>query len=354
MVYNNFSEQELPEINSTHSRVKGSVFSKKISFNKWYVGLFLILLLLFGAIATLALVTVFYPQNNIGIIDIQGPITSYEKYKFITDMVKFSRDNESIKAIILRIDSPGGYVTTTQDIYMNLLDLRERKPIVACINGLGVSGAYYIALSADYIYALPAARIGNIGVIATLPAKPEPLENVLETGPYKQRGVSESLFPFEVQSILDEFLNAVELQREGSLNVSRTELSKGLMYLGKQALENGLIDGIGSSQDAIVKAAELGKISRYSTVVINDMVEEPFIASSNLAYDRSGLTLDKLMKLHVPPAFYYIYANPEINYDVSTRSTSWPIERVQNQSKRQLEILFLWMFPITMHLHNGN
>jgi protease-4 len=309
----------------------GLAFSKKSIFNKKFVGLFVIALLIVGAIASITFVSVFFHPNNIGIIDIEGPITSYEKYRFISDMVDFSRDDESTKAIVLRIDCPGGYATTIQDIYMNLLDLRERKPIVVSIVGLGASGGYYIALSANYIYAVPATRIGNIGVIATLPARPGTLENVLETGPYKQRGISESNFPFEIQLTLDEFLNVVELQRKDSLKLGRTELSKGLMYLGKQAFEYGLIDELGSSQDAVKKAAVLANLSRYSEVVINEKVEERIILDSELTYDRSGLTLDALLKVRAPPAIFYIYANPELSSDEQAVSTSLPIKNSEPQ-----------------------
>ncbi len=309
----------------------GLPFSRKLIFNRKFLGLFSIILLLVGTIASITFVSIIFSQDNIGIIDIQGPITSYEKYRFVTDMVKFSRDDDSIKVIVLRIDCPGGYATTIQDIYMNLLDLRESKPIVASIIGLGASGGYYLALSANYIYAVPSARVGNIGVIATLPERTATLENVLETGPYKQRGVSESYFPFEIQSTLDEFLNVVELHRKDSLKLERTELSKGLMYLGKQALEYGLIDEVGSSQDAIKKAAKLANLSRYSEVYVNEKFEDQIKLDSELSYDRSGLTLDALLKVRAPPAIFYMYANPEIKSSERSISTSWPAENSESK-----------------------
>jgi protease-4 len=310
----------------------GLAFSKKISSNKKYVGLFVIILLLVVAFVSISFVPFSYRPNNIGIIDIEGPITSYEKYRFISDMIDFSRDDESIKAIVLRLDCPGGYATTIQDIYMNLLELRQRKPIVASIVGLGASGGYYIALSANYIYAVPATRVGNIGVIATLPARPGILENILETGPYKQRGISESNFPFEIQLTLDEFLNVVELQRKDSLKLERTELSKGLMYPGRHAFEYGLIDELGSSQDAVKKAAELANLTRYSEVFVNEKIEDRIIVDSELTYDRSGLTLDALLKVRAPPAIFYIYANPELSFNERATSTSWPVKNSESKT----------------------
>ena len=301
---------------------------KKLILKKRNLGLFLILVLILAAYASLYLISKPSSQNCIGIIEIYGQITSNEKYKFISDMVELSRTDSTIKAIVLRIDSPGGSADIVQDIYMNLLDLRESKPIVVHIVGLGVSGAYYIAVTADYIYAVPAAMVGNVGVITTLPEQSEPLENVLETGPYKQRGISNRDFPFEIQSVLDDFLDAVEGQRGEVLKLKRVELSKALMYLGREAVENGMIDEIGSSQDAIKKAAELANISEYSVVAVNEMVNGPFIISSGLSRDQSGLTLNTLLKLRDPPAFYYIYANPEIDSDEQAISTSWSSEDI--------------------------
>ncbi|MCW4032913.1 MAG: S49 family peptidase [Candidatus Bathyarchaeota archaeon] len=299
---------------------------KKSIFKKENKSLFLIVILILAAYSSLFFITKPYRPNNIGIIEICGQINSSEKYEFIMDMIEFAKKNETIKAVVLSIDSPGGFADIVQDIYMNLLDLRESKPIVAHVVGFGVSGAYYIAVSADYIYAVPAAMVGNVGVIVTLPGKPEPLESVMETGPYKQRGISGKDFPFSIQSVLDDFLDAVESQRGEVLKLERVELSKGLMYIGREASDNGMIDEVGSSHDAISKAAELANLGTYSVIEIDDYVEKPFIVSIGLSRDQSGLTLDTLMKIRDPPAFYYIYANPDIDSDEQAINTSWPSE----------------------------
>lgn len=129
--------------------------------------------------------------------------------------------------------------------------------MVASIVGLGLSGGYYIALSAEVIYAVPAAMVGNIGVIGTLPEEERISEDVVETGPYKQRGVSEKLFPFQVQRALDDFLDRVESRRGGKLRLNRLVLSKGMIYMGVEAVEYGLVDAIGSTQEALEEAATL-------------------------------------------------------------------------------------------------
>ena len=98
----------------------------------------------------------------IGIIEVDGIITESMPY---LDTIKQFSDDDNIKAVVVRLDSPGGKVGPSQEIYSALLKLKKKKPVVASFGALGASGAYYIACAADTIYALPGTMTGSIGVI---------------------------------------------------------------------------------------------------------------------------------------------------------------------------------------------
>ncbi len=262
-------------------------------------------------------------RGNVAVIEIYGEITSIEKRDHLLDMIYYSRTNETVKAVVLKIDCPGGFADAVQNIYLSLLELGKEKPVVASIVGLGVSGGYHIAIAGDYIYVVPAAMVGNIGVIATLPEKIEPSEDVMETGPYKMRGTSESEFPFKVQSILDSFLDSVEYRRGDKLSLDRAELSKGLIYMGGEAVSNGLADGIGSDLEAVERAAGLAQLKRYSIVTVNSVVENPHSVNYQPPRgERSLPCVEDLFDLSPPPTLYYIYVSPLTGKSLNA-STTW-------------------------------
>ena len=294
----------------------------KVSTRRGILALLILAIIVVSVASTAFILLPIYEQRTVAVVEIYDEITSHGERDYILDMIDYSRTNDTIKAVVLKIDSPGGWADAVEDIYLDLLRLKEKKPIVASIVGLGVSGSYHIAISADYIYMVPAAMVGNIGVVATLPEKVEPREDVMETGPYKRRGISEREFPFQVQSLLNSFLDSVEARRGGKLRLDRAELSKGLMYIGEEAVRNGLADGIGSDLDAVKKAASLAQIEQYSVVTVNDVARKRYWSYSSLSREHRSLRLDDLFDLRPPPAFYYIYVSPKPGNSL-TASTTW-------------------------------
>ena len=220
------------------------------------------------------------PPPRIGIIDINFfSLLSTIERENIVQMVQFAIKNESIKAVVLKIDSPGGFVDVTQEVYNSVRKLSEQKPVVTSIVGIGASGAYYVALAGDPIFAQDSSVVGSVGVLAFKPERIGPFEQLLETGPNKLTGSSEIEFSFKIQAILDSFVEAVELGRGDRLKIDRTELTAGSIYPGSVAKEKGLIDEIGSSLDAIDRAAEMANLTDYEVVNIRDLLisERSFI-----------------------------------------------------------------------------
>ncbi len=180
--------------------------------------------------------------------------------------------DEDVKAIILRVDSPGGTVTGSAQIY-EVIHNEISKPVVVSMAGIAASGGYYISAPADYIIARPDTLTGSLGVIFTLYNIEELIDeygvevNDITSGPNKSIGnpwqeltaEQEDIFESLVDESYNEFVRIIVegrgLERERVL-----ELADGRIYSGKQAAENGLVDELGNFQDAVDKAADLGGI----------------------------------------------------------------------------------------------
>jgi protease-4 len=212
-------------------------------------------------------------RNKIGIVDLSGIIL---ESKTIVEQLQRFADNPSVKAIILRIDSPGGGVAASQEIYSEVLRIRNQKKkiIVSSMASVGASGAYYIACGTHKIVANPGTITGSIGVIAEWYNYGElmkwaRLKNmVLKTGEFKDvpspvRDLTDEEKKY-LQSLIDDmysqFLSAVAEGRKLDLETVK-KFSDGRVFTGKEAKNKRLIDEIGSLQDAIDIASRLAGIS---------------------------------------------------------------------------------------------
>lgn len=272
---------------------------------KYLHSIILIFLLIVAIVIGNFIFNVLIGKPYIGVIKIDGPITSESKKDAILSAIERAKENSSIKAIVLEINSPGGEASIVEEIYLNLLELRKSKPIVASIDQLGASGAYYIAVASNYIYAKPSSDIGSIGVISVLPEK-EPLdENKITTGISKGVGATKKDLASQIQMIQESFLRAVLFQREGKLKISKEELANARVYIGFEALNLGLIDSFGTKFDAIKKASKLARILNYEIAELN---EEPLTTITiSLSIDESILNSNT----NTIPINYYLYLNTE-------------------------------------------
>lgn len=205
--------------------------------------------------------------NKIGIIEVFGPI---EDSKLLIEQVHEFRDSGSVKAIVLRIDSPGGGVGPSQEIYSEIRKLAKDKPVVVSMGSVAASGGYYIAAPAERVFANPGTITGSIGVIMSFANYQELMEKVgiksqvVKSGKFKDIG--SGVRPFTdaenelIQSLIDDvhaqFVEAVSLGRQLPKE-QVAQLADGRIYSGRQALENGLVDELGNLQDAIAYAGEL-------------------------------------------------------------------------------------------------
>jgi len=212
-------------------------------------------------------------SDRIQVVDVQGELLESRP---ILEQLKSYEDSNSIKAILLNIDSPGGGVAVSQEIYAEIKRLREKKDktIIAYLSSTGASGAYYVACAANKIVANPGTIVGSIGVIAEWVNYADLLEwakvkdVVFKTGEFKDTGSpSRPLTDNErkyFQGLIDDmyvqFLEAVSAGRKLDLQEVRP-IADGRVFTGRDAKERKLIDEIGNFQDAVELTAKLAGIS---------------------------------------------------------------------------------------------
>ena len=216
--------------------------------------------------------------GRIALVEVRGPITRAEDT--VKQLIKY-REDDSVRAIVLRIESPGGAVAPTQEIFDELGKTREAgKIIVASMGSVAASGGYYIACAADSIVANPGSITGSIGVITVAPSAEDLFEKigidwqVVKSGRHKDigsmnRGMTDEEFGI-VQSVVDDvydqFVGAVASYRPLSRE-EVVEVADGRIYTGNQALPLGLVDRLGTYQDAISLAGEMAGLPEKPSVI---------------------------------------------------------------------------------------
>lgn len=210
--------------------------------------------------------------SAVGVIEVTGVIDDDEE--IVAAIRRFAKSDQ-IRAVVLRVESPGGAVTPSQEIYRELLRLREKKPLVASLGEVAASGGYYVASACTTIVANPGTITGSIGVImGTLYNVQGLLDKlgikgtVIKAGTYKDIGSSIRDMSAEERKILKDMLDDVHQQFIAAIAVGRKmdeaavrPLADGRVYSGEQAKRLGLVDQIGGFQDAVALAAKEAGIS---------------------------------------------------------------------------------------------
>ncbi|MBI3582461.1 MAG: signal peptide peptidase SppA [Nitrospinae bacterium] len=216
-------------------------------------------------------------DNKLALVRIEGVITESED---IVRQIKKYREDSSIKGIVLRIDSPGGAVGPSQEIYKEVLKTTEGKKVVASMGGLAASGGYYIACAANKVFANPGTITGSIGVIMAFSNFEELMKKlglkttVIKSGKFKDVGSPVRELTEEERKILQnvsddihgQFIEAVAKGRNLKME-SVKELADGRIFSGRQAKESGLIDELGTLEDAISYATNLVGIKEKAKIV---------------------------------------------------------------------------------------
>lgn len=217
--------------------------------------------------------------SRLALIRIEGPIIDS---KDATDEIKKYTKDDSIKAIVLRIDSPGGAVAPSQEIYEEVKKAVAQKRVIVSMGSVAASGGYYIAAPATKIIANPGTLTGSIGVIMEIP-NIEGLMNkigikteVIKSGRHKDIASAFRTMGKEEREILqgvmdnvhEQFMKAVAEGRKIKIEEVR-KIADGRIFTGEQAKTHGLVDDLGTLEDAIKTAAELAGIKGEPVVVSN-------------------------------------------------------------------------------------
>lgn len=220
------------------------------------------------------------PEPAVGLINVKTEIWSGSN-EIIMAQIQAARQDPDIKAVVVEIDSAGGEVVASQALYLELQKLRQEMPVVASIDNIAASGAYYAAMGADPLYAKPSSTIGNVGVWSVAPPELALNDIIVASGPFKLTASNQEEFIEEIEGIKQEFLATVTSQRGQRLKISPVDLSQGLAYPGREALQLGLVDALGSQTEAIDKAAEQAGIANYTVVDLEARVLEALFAQTN-------------------------------------------------------------------------
>jgi protease-4 len=214
---------------------------------------------------------VFEPgDGKVGVVEIKGVIT---ESRDTINLIKRFREDKTIKAIVIRIDSPGGVVGPSQEIYREVRKTIGKKKIVASMGSIAASGGYYIAAGADGIVANPGTITGSIGVIMAYTNFKKLLDKigmtpvVIKSGEFKDIGSpSREMTPSEKKVLQDfvdqthrQFVQAISEGRQMDFEMAAA-LADGRIFTGEEAVKQGLVDRLGNLEDAAEWAGRLGGI----------------------------------------------------------------------------------------------
>ena len=216
--------------------------------------------------------------SRVAIVELEGMILDVED---LVRELKGHRDNPGVKAVVLRINSPGGVVGPTQELHQALMRVREAgKPVVASLGSVAASGGYYAAVAADRIYANPGTLTGSIGVIMQM-ANVENLFKkvgvdyvVVKAGQYKDIGNFSRPMTLEERRVLQGLLDNVHGQFIDAVAEGRkldrdtvVKFADGRVFSGVQARDLRMVDSLGSLEDAVNEAAKLAGLSLPPSVI---------------------------------------------------------------------------------------
>ena len=211
-----------------------------------------------------------YHGDKIGVVDVKGLITEPEAtIKALRDF----RYNKKIKAVVIRINSPGGAVGASQELYEEILRLDQEKPVVASLATVAASGGYYASLGARHIVANPGTVTASIGVIMKVPNIEGLLEKlgikttVVKSGTFKDLGSITRDMTEDEQTLLQKVMQDIQKQFVTAVAKSRnlpeeqvSAIADGRIMTGHQALDAKLVDELGNFSVAVDKAASLARI----------------------------------------------------------------------------------------------
>ena len=230
-----------------------------------YVLFVLLGVLLGAAVAPVAVDTATGPDGTVAVVPIQGTIDGELSTEYQAMLAEARAEAD---AVVIVANSGGGSAAASEAMYMQTLRLRESMPVVATVDGVAASGAYFAIAPADEVYVKPSSFVGSVGVIGSLPPDVEPNDVVGTTGPRKVEGFGDREFFATLETSRNAFVGSVVEHRGDRLGLTENEVATARVFGGSVAVENGMADAIGDRRAAIRVAADRAGLDRPSVEVI--------------------------------------------------------------------------------------
>jgi protease-4 len=290
--------------------------------NPIIIGLIVIGVIMVVFIGAILLLTLMFRRESpsfamgdkVGVVEISGVISDSRE---VIRGIRYFVDDGGVKAIVLRVDSPGGGVGASQEIYQEVVKARKVKKVVASFGGVAASGGYYVACGADKIVANPGTITGSIGVVMQFANFEELLKKigykgyVIKSGTHKDIGSPFREMSLEEKELLQEVIDTVHQQfikavADGrKLSIEKVAaIADGRIFAGEQALNLGLVDQLGNLEDTIELAAKMAGIKGRPAVVYTRKRKASIFDSLT---ESIAQRLKEEVKQEAPPDLQYLW-----------------------------------------------
>ena len=199
------------------------------------------------------------PDDTVAVVEIEGPVNTALADDVESELADI-RANDSVGAVVLKLDTPGGAPVASERMYKAVQRTSEQMTVIASVQSISASGGYYAMAPADEIYVLPTSTVGSVGLNAPAPRSSAPTQG--PSGPDK-RGGNEIQTWAQQQTLADTFVSAMMAERGEEFQMPREEVAKADVYLGTEAVKNGFADEIGSLNEAVHAAATAENLGEY-------------------------------------------------------------------------------------------
>ncbi|OYR46683.1 MULTISPECIES: S49 family peptidase [unclassified Halorubrum] len=199
------------------------------------------------------------PEDTVAVVEIEGPVNTALADDVESELADI-RANDSVGAVVLKLDTPGGAPVASERMYKAVQRTSEQMTVIASVQSISASGGYYAMAPADEIYVLPTSTVGSIGLNAPAPRTTAPVQG--PSGPDKAGGNAIQTWA-EQETLADTFVDAMMAERGDEFQMPREEVAQADVYLGTEAVDNGFADEIGSLNEAIHAAATAENMGEY-------------------------------------------------------------------------------------------
>jgi protease-4 len=200
-------------------------------------------------------------DGTVAVVELHGTITG-DSATAVVDNLREARQNGSIEAVVLDVNSPGGTASASEQLYLAVKRTAAEMPVITSVTGTAASGSYYAAAPTDHIFVTPASVVGSVGVRATLPSQGVPSGQVV-TGPDKGSGSTPDEVRQRVETLRRAFVGTVMSERGDALQLSRERVSYAKVYSGARGVSLGFADEVGGLGSAVSMAADEAGLSEY-------------------------------------------------------------------------------------------